>query len=263
MTEVKSDRLPLYTKNPVTRFSPRAKEYAQYRPSYPPNAIEKIIEGLGHNSAIIGADIGAGTGISAHLLADRGVHVLAIEPNQAMRQMATPHPRIEWREGTAEATHLPTQSVDLVTTFQAFHWFNPGPTLREFRRILKPDGRVAIVWNHRYRQDQFTQEYSLIFKQASQYNSVIHQKRRRPITSLLESLDFQNQRHQMFTHRQALDLTGLIGRTHSASYIPTQGAEADAILTNVQELYHKWKDEQELVYIEYRTDVYLAEIKPG
>ena len=261
MTEIKSNDLPLYAKNPVTRFSHRAKEYARYRPGYPSEAIAHIIEGFGDINTILAVDIGAGTGISSRLLADRGVRVLAVEPNKVMREMATPHPRVEWREGTAEATHLPDQSIDLVTSFQAFHWFNPEPTLREFGRILKPNGRVAIIWNHRHRQDQFTQEYGLIFKQASRYNSAIPKKRPRPIISLLESSEFKNQRHQMFTHCQALDLTGLIGRTHSASYIPTQGTEAEIILTKLRELYHKWKNERGLVYIQYRTDVYLAELK--
>ncbi|MFZ1026061.1 MAG: class I SAM-dependent methyltransferase [Limnoraphis robusta] len=261
MTEINSDSLPLYAKNPLTRFSPRAREYAKYRPSYPSEAIANILNGLGNVNTIIAADIGAGTGISARLLADKGIQVLAVEPNAAMRKMATPHPRVEWLEGTAEATYLADQSVDLVTTFQAFHWFNPEPTLREFYRILKPSGRVAIVWNHRYRKDKFTQEYSTIFKQSSQYHSILQKKHPRPITALLESSAFENQRHQMFSHYQALDVTELIGRTQSASYIPIQGREAEEIIAQLQELYHRWKDEQGLVYIVYRTDVYLAEVK--
>ncbi|MDY7021395.1 MAG: class I SAM-dependent methyltransferase [Cyanobacteria bacterium J06592_8] len=255
------DPLPLYLKNPVSRFSARASEYAQYRPSYPPEAIAHILCGLGDFNTIVAADIGAGTGISANLLAARGVRVLALEPNAAMKQMATSHPQVQWLEGTAETIPLADQSVDLVTAFQAFHWFDLEPTLKEFSRILKPNGRVAIVWNHRDRQDQFTQAYSQIFKQASRYNSAMRPRSRRPITSLLESLDFENQRHQKFTHHQALDLTGLVGRTHSASYIPKQGLEAESILKNIRELYHNWKDDRGFVYILYRTDVYLAELK--
>ncbi|MEB3278837.1 MAG: class I SAM-dependent methyltransferase [Lyngbya sp.] len=262
MTEIKSDSLPLYMKNPLTRFSSRATEYAKYRPTYPPEAIAQILEGLSNINTIVAADIGAGTGISSGLLADRGVHVLAIEPNETMRQQATPHPRVEWREGTAEATHLANQSVDLVTAFQAFHWFNPEPTLQEFCRILKPNRRVAIVWNHRNRKDQFTQEYSQILKQATKSRSWEYEKRH-TLTTLQESSQFQNIRHFVSFHRQPLDLTGLIGRTQSSSYIPTQGTEAEKVIAQLQELYHKWKDEQELVYIVYRTDVYLAEVKQG
>ncbi|WP_413163060.1 class I SAM-dependent methyltransferase [Capilliphycus salinus ALCB114379] len=260
MTEIKSDSLPLYQKNPLTRFSSRATEYAQYRPTYPPEVIAQILEGWSNISTIVAADLGAGTGISSRLLADRGVRVLAVEPNEAMRQEATPHPRIEWRNGTAEATKLANQSVDLVTAFQAFHWFNPSPTLEEFCRILKPDGRVAIVWNHRNRKDEFTQEFSQVLKQASKSRSWEYEKRH-TLTTLQESCRFQNIRHFVSFHQQPLDLTGLIGRTQSSSYIPTEGTEAEEVIAQLEKLYQKWKDEQQLVYIGYRTDVYLAEVK--
>ena len=262
MSEIHSEPLPLYLKNPLTRFDHRAVEYAKYRPGYPPEAIANILDGLENINTIVAADIGAGTGISSGLLADGGVRVLAVEPNAAMRREATPHPRVEWREGTAESTNLDGQSVDLVTTFQAFHWFNPEPTLKEFCRILKPSGRVAIVWNHRHRRDEFTGEFGQILKEASRPKNWNY-KKRQTLATLEESSLFKNIRHRVHFHRQPLDLTGLIGRTQSFSYIPTEGGEAEAIIARLRELYQKWKDEQELVYIVYRTDVYLAETEQG
>ena len=74
--------------NPLSRFSDRAADYAKYRPSYPEEAIATIMEGLGNPSQLVAADIGAGTGISSRLLAERGVRVLAIEPNTEMREAA-------------------------------------------------------------------------------------------------------------------------------------------------------------------------------
>lgn len=246
--------------NPLTRFCGRATEYAKYRPNYPNEAIALILAELGNPDTLVAADIGAGTGISSRLLADFGVRVLAIEPNFEMRQAATADSRIEWREGTAEKTHLSPQSVDLVTAFQAFHWFNPEPCFAEFHRILKPSGRLAIVWNHRNREDGFTQEYSAILKQASKYHPAENEKRRSAMDSLYESSYFQNIHYRAIPHQQALDLSGLIGRTHSASYIPTEGSEAEAILSKLERLYQKWKDSAGLVYLIYRTDVYVAEI---
>ena len=124
--------------NPLGRFSDRASDYVKYRPSYPAAAIDAILDGLGEPSQLTAADIGAGTGISSRLLAQRGVRVLAIEPNAEMRQAADPHALVEFRAGNSEATNLPDTSIDLVTCFQSFHWFNPVLTLPEFRRILKP-----------------------------------------------------------------------------------------------------------------------------
>ena len=62
----------LYQMNPQERFSDRAEVYAKYRSSYPPEAIDRILEGVGAPNELIAADIGAGTGISSRLLADRG-----------------------------------------------------------------------------------------------------------------------------------------------------------------------------------------------
>ena len=54
-----------------------------------------------------------------------------------------------YREGRAEATGLPTAYADVVLSAQAFHWFEPVATLREFHRILKPDGWAILMWNER------------------------------------------------------------------------------------------------------------------
>ena len=167
VTETNAQTTPLHTMNPLSRFSDRAADYAKYRPSYPDEAIAILLEGLGNPSQLVAADIGAGTGISSRLLAQRGLRVIAIEPNEAMREAASPHPLVELGDGSAEVTNIPDASLDLVTCFQAFHWFNPEPTLVEFHRILKPTGRLAVVWNDRDRNDELTQGYSCLVEIAS------------------------------------------------------------------------------------------------
>jgi ubiquinone/menaquinone biosynthesis C-methylase UbiE len=153
------EETPPYTWNPLSRFCDLASDYAKYRPSYPAAAIDFILEGIDTQLPIVVADVGAGTGISSRLLAERGVRVIAIEPNADMRQAAAPHPLVEFRQATAEATSLSDASVDLVTCFQSFHWFNPEPTLLEFHRILKPSGRLAAVWNEWDKNDDFTENF--------------------------------------------------------------------------------------------------------
>ncbi|MBD2483370.1 class I SAM-dependent methyltransferase [Planktothrix sp. FACHB-1365] len=250
----------LYKMNPLTRFSDRASYYAKYRPSYPDEAITMVLEGLGNTSELIAVDIGAGTGISSRLLAERGVKVLAVEPNPQMRETATPHPLVEFREATAENTNLGDNSVDLVTAFQAFHWFNPELTLKEFNRILKPSGRLGIVWNHRNRNDQFTQEYSQIFKNAAKDPPVEKEKRKRVMDRAQSYSYFTNWRYQAIASQQILDLEGLIGRTQSASYIPTEGEAGQQIITELEALFQRWVDAQGFVHLIYRTDVYLADV---
>ena len=121
-----SDLPPLYTQAPTERFSSRAEDYAKHRPTYPPEAIAQLLTGLGDPpqlvaadlvaadlvaADLVAADIGAGTGISARLLAELGMRVMAIEPNVAMRAAADPHPLVEFRAGVAEQTGLAAQSI--------------------------------------------------------------------------------------------------------------------------------------------------------
>lgn len=248
---------PLHTLNPLNRFSDRAEDYVKYRPSYPADAIDIILAGLNNNAQIVGADIGAGTGIASRLLAERGVNVIAIEPNAAMREAAEPHPLVEFRDGSAEATQLTDDSVDLVTCFQAFHWFHPEPTLLEFHRILKPSGRLAVVWNNRDKEDALTAEYSRIVRQAS--NNHPAESRMQSVEPLLTTPHFVNIREYNFVYRQELDLTGLIGRAMSVSYLPREGLGYEQLITNLQDLYQRFRNEEGFVYMVYRTSVYIEE----
>ncbi|MDF5707161.1 MAG: class I SAM-dependent methyltransferase [Nostoc sp. S4] len=257
MNKSNFETTPLHTLNPLNRFSDRAENYVKYRPSYPADAINIILEGLDRNSQIVAADIGAGTGISSRLLAERGVNVIAIEPNVEMREAAQTHPLVEFSDGTAEFTKLAEQSVDLVTCFQAFHWFNPEPALSEFHRILKPSGRLAVVWNNRDKEDDLTVEYSRIVREASKNHPA--ESRMQSVEPLVATHNFLNIREYTFTYRQQLDLTGLIGRAKSVSYLPSEGLADKKLIDNFQELYQRFCDENGFVYLVYRTSVHLAE----
>src|SRR4051794_36145806 len=121
----------------VGRFSDRAADYVRYRPTYPAEAAQAILDGLGPPGRIVAADVGAGTGISARLLGERGGRVIAVEPGEGMRRAAAPHPNVAWMAGRAEATGLCSQAVDLVLCAQSFHWFRTADALPEFARVLK------------------------------------------------------------------------------------------------------------------------------
>ncbi|MEL6166242.1 MAG: class I SAM-dependent methyltransferase, partial [Cyanobacteria bacterium J06628_3] len=218
MTQPNNQQTPLHTLNPLNRFSDRVEDYVKYRPSYPKAAIDKILEDF--TLPITAADIGAGTGISSRLLATHGVKVIAIEPNEEMRNAGIRDntTSVEWKDGTAENTNLPENSVDLATCFQAFHWFTPEPTLAEFRRILKPKGKLAVIWNFRDEKDEFTAEYSRIIREAS--NNHPAESKMKTVEPLKETAYFKNFQEYNFVYQQELDLTGLIGRAMSVSYLP-------------------------------------------
>ncbi|MDJ0531244.1 MAG: class I SAM-dependent methyltransferase [Xenococcaceae cyanobacterium MO_207.B15] len=239
-------------------FTDRALEYARYRPSYPQNAIAAILKGLASPSGLVAADIGAGTGIASRLLGDCGVKVIAIEPNEAMRQRAEYHPLVEFKAATAETTNLEQASVDLVTCFQAFHWFEPLPTLQEFHRILKPLGRLALIWNMWDKTDGFTQALNELVSLARD-STEQHQNWESKLGIPPENCYFQSFDHFEFSNPQQRDFTELIGLVESQSFIPLSGTKHQQLIRDLRELSQKWADHRGKVSLVYRTDVYISQ----
>ena len=82
------------------------------------------------------------------LLEPSGARIVAVEPVPAMRdRLARAAPTVEVIDGVAEATTLSPAAADAVIVAQAFHWFDGAAALIEFARLLRPSGRLAIVFN--------------------------------------------------------------------------------------------------------------------
>jgi SAM-dependent methyltransferase len=240
----------------VSRFDDRANDYVRYRPSYPAAAIDHILDGLAPPERIVAADVGAGTGISARLLADRGVRVLAVEPGAAMRGAAAAHPNVTWSDGSAEATGLAAGVVDLVLAAQAFHWFRPPEALAEFARILKPSGRLAIVWNRRSTTDPLTAGYRQAILDVG---GEVAAERMPFEPGVVAGSDlFTPVVRAAFPNAQRLDLDGLIGRAHSASYVPKTGEAGERLLSMLRDLHARYADGAGVVSLIYETEVFLA-----
>ncbi|HTL88851.1 MAG TPA: class I SAM-dependent methyltransferase, partial [Leptolyngbya sp.] len=159
---------------------------------------------------------------------------------------------VGFRQATAEQTGLADQSVDLVTCFQSFHWFEPDATLEEFQRILKPSGRIALVWNTRdLSGDVFTQAYGEVIDQVSNQHPSLNRAEAYPESSP----SFEEFR---FASEQALDLPGLVGYSKSRSYVPTEGEMLDRLLQSLEALYYCYADDQGWVYMKYQTKVFIA-----
>ncbi|MBX3315715.1 MAG: class I SAM-dependent methyltransferase [Phycisphaeraceae bacterium] len=247
----------LYTLNPTGRFSDRADDYRRFRPSYPAPAIDAILAGLGRPETLRAADIGAGTGISSRLLADRGVRVHAVEPNRAMREAADKHPRVTLVDGTAEETGLEPQAFDLVLAAQAFHWFRPEESLREFHRILRPNGRLAVMWNERDLTDPLTAVYSDIISRAS--NRAPEEKWHIRPEELYISQLFSTAWELTFVYEQSLNAEGLVGRAISASYVPNEGDARAAVERDLRAAHQRFAGPDGTVHLLYRTILYLSQ----
>jgi len=248
---------PLHALNPTTRFTDRAADYARSRPSYPPEAIDAILSGLGDPSRLSAADVGAGTGISARLLADRGVAVTAVEPNAAMRGAADPHPRVAWVSAAAESTGLPAHAFDVVLCAQSFHWFRAEDALAEFARLLRPTGRLALMWNIRDEADEFTRLYGEAINRVSTIDWGRSWKH--DVPPLRASPHFRNVRALRFPYRQRHAEEDLLRRAMSASYVPKEGPAADQLRRDLQALHARHADPDGAVTLVYTTELYLAD----
>jgi SAM-dependent methyltransferase len=238
------------------RFGDRAEDYAAGRPSYPGRALDVLFAGIGDSAAVVAVDLGAGTGISSRLLAARGAQVIAVEPNASMRATAQPCPGMRWIDAPAEATTLPNASADLVTSFQAFHWFAPDAALGEILRILRPGGRAAVVYNERNEDDPFTHAYGEIVRRFSTDDTEPRRDRGRETFAAfprwfdVRIVDVPNE------HR--LDHRGLRARARSTSYLPHEGPALERLDAELDRIFERFNT-SDTVTMRMRTSVTLAE----
>lgn len=223
------------------RFTNRATDYVAGRPSYPEECFTVLFQGLGDPAALTVVDLGAGTGISSRLLGARGASVIAVEPNNAMREHAQPGINLTWKAGTAEDTGLPNGVngvADLVTAFQAFHWFDSDAALREIVRILRPSGRATVIYNERDDDDPFTAAYSYLARCHSTGDT---EPQRNDGRAEFEAYSgWSRVRVVEFKNAQCLDLAGIHARARSTSYLPNDGAAGTVLHTAIDALFDEY-----------------------
>jgi SAM-dependent methyltransferase len=220
------------------RFGDRADDYARYRPAYPHALIDVILDGFATPEI---ADLGAGTGISARLLAAAGARVYAIEPNEAMRSAIERDDGIVPVAGSAESTGLPPSTVDLVTAFQAYHWFNVPALMAESRRITRARARFAAIWNQRDLNDAFSAAYERVIAPYDASAGKLDRERRSgQVAGDLEAAGWRDVRMLTFPHVQPLDWDALLGFSRSASYLPREGDAHESLRRDLRALYDRW-----------------------
>lgn len=242
------------------RFTERADAYAVGRPSYPDAAIDVLFAGLGDPGALAVADLGAGTGISSRAMAARGPLVFAVEPNAAMRENAAPDERVRWIAGAAEATTLPAGSVDVVTAFQAWHWVDHSAGVAEARRILRPHGRLAALYNDYDRSDPFTAGFAVIFRAFSTAQN--DGRRGHGLTAFETIAPLRTQRLE-FANPFEADRAGVHKHAESQSYLPRSGDAAQAMHARIDELVDAYESSGPLTLQFITTVVRIDDLREG
>jgi SAM-dependent methyltransferase len=246
------------------RFANRVADYVRYRPGYPREVLDLLREECGLQPDSVIADIGSGTGLLTQLFLEYGNLVYGVEPNAEMRhageEFLKKYPRFRSVAASAESTTLPDASVDLVVAGQAFHWFEPCAARTEFARILRPGGRVALIWNERMKDTSpFLREYETLLRTfGTDYDTV--SERYPQVQSMEDFFGPGAMTKRSFANAQVFDFDGLRGRLLSSSYTPPQGhPQHQPMLAALEKLFATHAKDGG-VRFEYLTHVYYGQL---
>jgi SAM-dependent methyltransferase len=186
------------------------------------------VEQAGLEPGDIVVDVAAGTGKLTRQLVARALHVVAVEPIGEMRDiLRRVLPGVDAVEGVAEDLPLPDDSADAITVGQAFHWFDADRALPEFRRVLRPEGSLALVWNVRDQAHPLHRAYAEAIRP---YRGDDYPEMESHARFFADSDLFTPYEEKRFAHTQVLDADGLVARAESVSFIAALPEDERAIL---------------------------------
>ncbi|HYF45950.1 MAG TPA: class I SAM-dependent methyltransferase [Acidimicrobiales bacterium] len=200
------------------------------RPGYPAAAVDLL--GVGPGVDVL--DLAAGTGKLTVDLVARGAHVVAVEPIPEMRARLE---GVEALDGTAEAIPLDDASVDVVTVAQAFHWFDAPAALAECRRVLRPGGLLAMLWNTRDETVDWVRKLGQIKDEADGGAPYDHHQHVDWEAVVAADGGFTDHVVDWFPNWQEASVDVVVGRTASTSWISAlPDARREAVLDRVRHL---------------------------
>ena len=243
-------------------FSAGADAYERARPSYPPDAVAWLEASLRLGPDRVLVDLAAGTGKLTRLLTPTGAWTVAVEPVEGMRRvLRATLPAVAVLAGTAEALPLADAAVDAVTVAQAFHWFDADAAFAELGRVLRPGGRVGLVWNARDRSVGWVDELWSIMDRVER-RAPWRDHDRWSDAALGDRPGFGPLHEATFRHEQRITPDGILDRFASVSHVAALAAtERRAVLDEVVGVLATHPDtaaRPELA-IPYRVDAYWCE----
>jgi ubiquinone/menaquinone biosynthesis C-methylase UbiE len=230
-------------------FQAGAAAYEAARPGYPDEAVDILRDEVGIVRGTDVLDLAAGTGKLTRRLVELGAAVVAVEPVPAMRaQLRAVLPDVEVVDGAAEQIPAADASLDVVAVAQAFHWFDAPTALADIARVLRPAGRLAILWNERDETTPWVAEMSRLIgwhdRTVSRYQHVDWAE------VVAASGRFTELQQRTIRWDQAMTRDLLAERVRSISYIaamPT--AEREKLAAEVVYLARRLPEQFALPYV--------------
>jgi ubiquinone/menaquinone biosynthesis C-methylase UbiE len=244
-------------------FDKAAEVYERARPGYPPEAIDYIVEQLRVPTRGTVVDLAAGTGKLTRELVARGLKTVAVEPVEGMRRtFSSVLTEVPMLAGTAEATPFKDHIVDAITAAQAAHWFDAARAVTEFHRVLRPGGRIALIWNVRDESFDWVRQVTEIIDPYERANGTPRYKHRAWQPPFVKSPLIKAVGKRSFPYVQPMTLQGFLDRFNSCSFIAILDEETRSeVLGKLSDLVRMHPDltgrsEFEQPYV---TEVYVYE----
>lgn len=241
-------------------FEAAVERYQRSRPGYPGDAVSYLVHELGIAEGRDVLELGAGTGKFTELIAFTGARITATEPLAGMREALGKNcPAVTVIDGTAEEIPALDASADAVVAAQAFHWFDGDRALPEIHRVLRPQGRLGLIWNARDEASDWSERLTAIFDRLSGDGPRYRDMRWR---HAFERTDlFGPLHHQVAYHVHEVTREAFVDRVLSVSYVAGAPVhERERVVVEVNELLDTDSElaGREVVLMPYRTDVFWS-----
>jgi len=247
-------------------FHREAEAYETSRPTYPPDAVAWLVEHVRIRPGAVAVDLAAGTGKLTRLLVPTGATVVAVEPVPGMQEVLRRLlPTVPAVSGTAEALPFRTASVDAVCVAQAFHWFDAERAFAELARVLRPGGRVGILWNARDRSVDWVDRVWAIMDAVERHAPWRDHENGRD-AALDRRAGFGPLHTATFRQEHALTPEGVVDRIRGVSHVAAlDPAEQAVVLDDVWRVLAEHPDTRgrNELHVPYRVDCYWTELVTG
>ncbi|MGN1380919.1 MAG: class I SAM-dependent methyltransferase [Bacilli bacterium] len=241
----------------------KQEDYSKYRPSYPKELFEFLTKTYNLKSKDI-VELGAGTGKFSKSASSYCNKIYYVEPNLDMitkgKEYCNDCNNIIFVNNSAENTTLHNDIADIVFAVQSFHWFDKTTVKEEVKRILKPNGYFAIVWNDwEDENNEFSKSY---FKYISECNTKLTGRKYQHKNVDDRKNFFKEGMYDTYTfiHSKEYSLEMLIGLSKSLSYAPKEDdIYYDEFVKGIIDIFNKYQND-DYVRFDFHTEMYIGKV---